>query len=338
MGDVAMTIPVLLAFTQQYPDVKITVLSRAFFKPFFEGIANVSFFEADVKGKHKGVKGLYKLSQELKELELTAVADLHNVLRSNILKLFLKIQGLKVIQINKGRSEKKALTRSQNKTLKPLKTTHERYAEVFNKLGFSIQLDSSHLLPKRSLTQNLNALIGFSAQKWIGIAPFAAFEGKKYPLDLMEKVIAALNASGNYKLLLFGGGKRESDILNNLESKYATAVNMAGKTSFEEELALISNLDVMLAMDSGNAHLSAMFGVPTITLWGVTHPYAGFYPYAQPKENALLADREQYPFIPTSVYGNKFPEGYENAMRSILPETIIELLEKKISIKKRPRD
>ena len=86
---------------------------------------------------------------------------------------------------------------------------------------------------------------------------------------------------------------------------------------------VISNLDVMLSMDSGNAHMAAMLGVKVITIWGVTHPYAGFAPFNQPVENCLLADRTQYPKIPTSVYGNKYPKGYENAIASISPKEII---------------
>ena len=88
-------------------------------------------------------------------------------------------------------------------------------------------------------------------------------------------------------------------------------------------MPIIVNLDVMLAMDSGNAHLASFFGIPTVTLWGVTHPYAGFYPFGQDIENALLADRAKFPLIPTSVYGNKMPIGYSDAMRTILPEDII---------------
>jgi ADP-heptose:LPS heptosyltransferase len=52
---------------------------------------------------------------------------------------------------------------------------------------------------------------------------------------------------------------------------------MAGKLKLQQELQLISNLDVMLSMDSG-MHIAAMLGVKVITLWGATHPYAGFYP------------------------------------------------------------
>ena len=84
-----MTVPVLRALTQKYPDLKITVLTRAFFKPFFRDLKNVDVYSADLKGKHKGVLGLYKLSKELNTFKFDAVADLHNVLRSKILKLFL---------------------------------------------------------------------------------------------------------------------------------------------------------------------------------------------------------------------------------------------------------
>lgn len=102
---------------------------------------------------------------------------------------------------------------------------------------------------------------------------------------------------------------------------------MAGKIKFQQELQLISNLDVMLSMDSGNAHIAAMLGVKVITLWGATHPYAGFLPFNQSFENALTSDRNQYPQLPTSVYGNKTVEGYQDAMRSISPNEIVQKIQ-----------
>jgi ADP-heptose:LPS heptosyltransferase len=88
-------------------------------------------------------------------------------------------------------------------------------------------------------------------------------------------------------------------------------------------LGLISNLQVMLSMDSANGHLAAIYGVPVVTLWGATHPYLGFTPFQQPFENSLLPNREQYPFLPTSVYGKKQVKGYENAMQTIAPEVVV---------------
>ncbi len=331
MGDVAMTVPVIKAMIRTYPSIQITVVSRAFLKPVFDGIPNVSFYTADVKGRHKGIFGLYKLYKELKALQIDVVADLHNVLRSKILGAYFKMSGFKVCKIDKGRAEKKALTRTKDKTFKQLRTTHERYADVFKEIGYNISLAKEDVLEQRKLTKKITIFTGEDQKKWIGIAPFAAFEGKTYPFELIEEVIVKLNATNQYKIILFGGpaDKKQLAVLSN---SYENAINCAGLFTFEEELALISNLDIMLSMDSGNAHLAAMFGRKVITIWGVTHPFAGFYPFGQPQENALLADREKYPLLPTSIYGNKFPEGYESVMKTITPkavfEKIVEVIEK----------
>ncbi|NMH89311.1 glycosyltransferase family 9 protein [Flavivirga algicola] len=318
MGDVAMTVPVLRAFSQQYPNVKITILTREFFEPFFRDLSNISVFHAEIKGKHKGVLGLYRLSKELKKLGVEIVADLHNVLRSNILKFLLV--GKPFIQIDKGRKEKKALI--SGKAFKALKTTHQRYADVFEKLGFKIDLSNLEFPKKRTLSNKCQDLLEGSSRRKIGIAPFAAHESKMYPLGLMKEVIKMISL--NYQVVLFGGGEKEIEILNDFEHEFDNVVNIAGKLSLDEELDIISNLEVMLSMDSGNAHIAAMLGVKVVTIWGVTHPYAGFAPFNQPEAYGLLSDRKQFPKIPTSVYGNRYPESYKEVSRSILPETIVE--------------
>ncbi|MEL0455253.1 glycosyltransferase family 9 protein [Flavobacteriaceae bacterium SZ-1-7] len=317
MGDVAMTVPVLHALTKQHPDLNITVLTRAFFAPFFRDIPNVNVAIAEVDTKHKGVFGLYKLARALNKSKFYVVADLHNVLRTKILKKFLRCK--RFISIDKGRKEKRELT--SGKIFKPLRTTHQRYADVFSALGYVVDLSNPSFPDKAILSENLQELIGDKAEKLIGIAPFAAHEGKMYPLELIKIVIEEI--SKNYKVILFGGGEKEEAILNDLQKAYKNVISLAGKLTLEEEMDIISNLDLMVSMDSGNAHIAAMLGVKTITIWGVTHPYAGFAPFNQPEDYALLADRNQFPKIPTSVYGNKYPEHYKEAAGSVSPETII---------------
>ncbi len=313
MGDVAMTVPVIRAFVKQNPTVKITVLTRPFFAPFFDDIKNTSVFTAHFNAEHKGVNGLFKLSKQLKKLKIDAVADLHNVLRTRILKMFLVSKPF--IEIDKGRTEKKALV--TGKEFKQLKTTHQRYANVFNKLGFKVSIDNPTLPEKAKINDSISKLIQDTKKPLVGIAPFAQYQSKEYPLELMEKVINELSKSNKYTILLFGGGKKEIKVLDGIDEQYKNVINVAGKLPFKDELDLISNLKLMVSMDSGNAHIAAMYGIEVITLWGVTHPYAGFYPFNQNKDNALLSDKEKYPKIPTSVYGNKFPKGYEDAMESI---------------------
>jgi len=326
MGDVAMTVPVLRAFVKQYPNVKITVISRPFFKPFFETIPNVSFFAFDEKERHKGFPGLIRLFADLKPLKIDAFADLHNVLRSKVVRTLFALSGKKVAAVDKGRAEKKALTRTENKIFKQLPTMFERHVSVFEQLGFAVDLSNPQFPEKAILSAEIRAIIGENYQKLIGIAPFAQYESKVYPLNLMQEVIAQLAQNPSNKILLFGGGKKEIEIVDAISKPYANVINMAGKIKFQQELQLISNLDVMLSMDSGNAHIAAMLGVKVVTLWGATHPFAGFSPFNQPLENALVSDREKYPLLPTSVYGNKKVEGYENAMRTISVDSILNVL------------
>lgn len=330
MGDVAMSVPVIRALSQQHPNCKITVLSKPFLKPLFDGIPNVTFYSADVRAKHKGIKGLYELFKELRELNITHVADFHNVLRSKILRSFFTMTQAKIAVIDKGRAEKKALTRKENKVFKQLKTSHQRYADVLGKLGFNIDLKSPKPVLKNQLSDSITNLVGAKKMTWIGIAPFAAFEGKAYPLDLMEKVIKDV-AKTSEKVLLFGGGKKEIQLLDQIQKKFENVISIAGKLTFKEELDLISHLDLMLSMDSGNAHLAAMQNVKTITIWGVTHPYAGFAPFNQPAEYTILPDLKKYPAIPCSIYGNKVFEGYEEVMKSIPPETIVKKIKAVLS-------
>ena len=317
MGDVAMTVPVLRAFSLQYPNVKITVVSRPFFKPFFDDIENITFFPIVLKERHKGFF-------DLRKLNIDAVVDLHNVLRSKIITILFALNGKKVAALDKGRKDKKALTKLAIKTISPTKTMFDRHCETFEKLGFPLHLETPVFPEKAILSEEIIKITGKKQENWIGIAPFAQYESKVYPTDLMQQVIDELAENGPNKILLFGGGSKEIKKLNQLKNNHKNVIVLAGKTNLKAELDIISNLNIMLSMDSGNAHIAAMLGVKVITLWGATHPFAGFQPFHQPDDFSLTSDNKQYPFLPTSVYGNKKVNGYENVMRTILLSQVIE--------------
>ncbi|MCW3119328.1 MAG: ADP-heptose--LPS heptosyltransferase RfaF, partial [Chitinophagaceae bacterium] len=119
-GDVAMTVPVLHSFQKKYPGVRLTILINKRLAPLFKGLDAQLIF-AETKTEHKGFAGLFKLFTQLNATNTNnpfdAVADLHNVLRSQIIRGLYKIKGIKTAAIDKGRVEKKALTRKENKIL-----------------------------------------------------------------------------------------------------------------------------------------------------------------------------------------------------------------------------
>ena len=316
LGDVALTIPVLLAFTAAYPNHRIIVCTRPGFAPIFDQIPNIEVLPAALEEENKGVPGLFRLYRRIAEIKPDHILDAHNVLRTKILRLLNGFKAIPYHVLDKARVEKRELTREERKIWHPLPHTTDRYANLFKTAGFPLSLSDQHVLAKRTI-RNSSLRNELQGKILIGIAPFAAHSAKMYDLELLEKVVAWLSSRQNCRVLLFGGGLKEQNRVQIWEEKYSNCINLIGRYAFEEELDVISQLNLMLTMDSANGHLSAIFGVPTLTLWGVTHPYAGFGPFGQPEANSLLADRSRYPAIPTSIYGNQYPPGYENAINTI---------------------
>jgi len=247
------------------------------------------------------------------------------VLRTKVLTFLFKRKGKTVATLDKLRDKRAALTAPVKKQFEPMPHVTQQYAAVFAQLGYPANL-SNPVFPEREvLTEDITSTIGTKTGTWIGIAPFAQHKGKVYPKDLMQQVIDRLAAQPNTTVLLFGGGKDEAHSLKKFAGgKQNIVVIAGGKFNLKQELKVISNLDVMLSMDSANGHMAAMLGTKVVTLWGATHPYLGFVPFMQPESRQLLANREQYPALPTSVYGNKEVKGYEDAMRTITPNAVVD--------------
>ena len=320
LGDIALLVPVFRALFKTYPQLQLILVSRPFVQPIFEEFDRLSFVPMDPE-EVKGIRGIFRFYRQLRRLRPTAVADLHSVLRTHLLRLLFQFSGTSVQKIDKGRTAKKQLTRPQNKRWMPLQHTVFRYADVFFRLGWPVEVPQQQEPQNLPLPENLPEALQLSKQPWIGIAPFASFPGKCYPLDALQKVMAYL--AQNHQLLLFGAGPQELSQMEVWAKAYPNVFNICKDLNFKQQLQLISHLDLMIAMDSANGHLAANSGVFVLSLWGLTHPYAGFAPFGQGHQN-LTADREKFPQIPTSVYGNKMPAGYENAFRTIAPQVVIE--------------
>jgi ADP-heptose:LPS heptosyltransferase len=326
MGDVAMTVPVVYSLATQYPDIRITVLSRNFARPFFEGLApNVSFMEADVKTEYRGVKGLNTLYRRLVAKQFTKVADLHNVLRSEYLRLRFNMGRYRVEHINKHRSQKRSLTTAHHKVFKQLPTSFQNYADVFAKLGYPVKVQFKSIFPEEGGDLNLlPSNIGQKAadEQWIGIAPTAAHRAKEYPMEKMKEVIRLLTE--NYpkaRLFLFGRGQREERLFKEWCQQFTQCLSVDSHLEkLQQELILMSHLDVMVSMDSANMHLASLTATPVVSVWGATHPYAGFMGWNQSEENAVQTELN---CRPCSIYGNRpCKRGDLACLNNIKPEQV----------------
>ena len=384
MGDVAMTVPVVKSLAQQYPDLRITVLSKPFARTLFDGLApNVSFMGADIKGEYHGIKGLNALYRRLTAKNFTAIADLHSILRSSYLRMRFNFDRYRVAHIDKHRAMRRALTATNNKQLVQLPTPFEGYADVLAQLGYPVNINFTSIFPpeggdlkliapfingkskgeeEKKLSEREKAIREETAcegaeakilseekegkreeekvlsekeeeevkaeslkprgEKWIGIAPFAAHKGKIYPLEKMERVIELLlEREPNCRIFLFGGGAEERELLTQWESRHDRCT-CALLGSLYNELVLMSHLDTMVSMDSANMHLASLTGTRVVSVWGATHPFAGFMGWNQSPADAV---QTTLPCRPCSIFGNKpCLHGDYPCLNSITPEEIVE--------------
>lgn len=329
-----MLVPVVNSLAVQYPDVRITVLSRPFARPFFENMApNVGFMSADLKKEYKGITGLNALYRRLQAKHFTHIADMHGVLRSQYLRMRFVLSNYKVEHIDKHRKEKRHLISGDNAYHHQLPSSFRNYADVLERLGFPCSPNFHSIFKEgRGNLRLLPAEIGEKKtfNKWIGIAPFAAHKGKIYPLEKMEEVVnLIIKAHPNCRIFLFHGKGEETDKMKEWENKYqqvTSASSLLGGIS--DELILMSHLNVMISMDSANMHLASLVACPVVSIWGATHRYAGFLGWQQKVENIVELDLK---CRPCSVYGNiPCQLGTYECLTGITPQMVLNKVEKVI--------
>ena len=316
LGDVALTIPVLKTFLANNKEVSVVMASEKQLAGLFEGIERLEFEGFDLKAEYKGFLGIFRIFNTLrKKHDFSLVADLHGVIRTHVLRFLFEAGRRKTEVINKGRIEKYALVRKENKIFRPLPHATERYADVFRRLGFTINLPQAD-----------GILHGSDAQKSvvkIGFAPFAKHAAKMYPLDKFKELVQYFDKAP-YELYFFGGKGAERLLLADWEEKFTRAVPFPAVHSMADELRLMKQMAVMVTMDSANMHLASLVNVPVVSLWGPTHPYAGFYGHRQDPLNAIQVHLS---CRPCSVFGNSTCwRGDHACMEQITPSMVEEKL------------
>ena len=341
LGDVAMLAPVVREAAEQNKDCEFTVLSKVACGALFEGLAeNVKFIGADVKGEYKGLSGLLRLFKELHAQHFDCVVDMHDVLRTKVLRKLFRLHGYEVHKINKHRELRRLITaEGDKKQLRQLPTAFENYQSALRECGLNgnVNVNGNHRFA--SVNYQLSTV---NCQLKIGIAPFAAHQGKIYPLEKMEEVIVNVNGNvnGNYynaegekevnvnvpvpvQIFLFGGGDEELAIMRRWAEKYDNVRLAADEChGLKEELELMKKLDVMVSMDSANMHLASLVGTRVVSIWGATHPYAGFLGWGQRMDDCV--QRDDLKCRPCSIYGNKPCMRGDMACMQIDPKEVVE--------------
>lgn len=324
MGDVALVTPSLRGMKSQYPHVKITMLTRSPFEQFFYSIGDTELFVADFREKHKGVAGMIRLFNDLRKRgKIDRVIDLHDVTRTKFLRLLFLLTGVPSSVIDKGRPDKRRITGGKKKV--KLKHSGERYMDVFERAGYRLKyVEGPWIIPSIEAQKKISALVTESGVRQIGVAPYAKHPLKCWPEGYMERLLEMISVRIEARFWLFGG-KEETASLRALNARVKGSVLVAGTLTLGEELALMSRLDLMIAMDSSNMHMAALAGTNVLSIWGATDPITGFGAWQQPEEFSIRIPFEELDCRPCTVYGKGKCRRKDFAcMNRMTPEKVFE--------------
>jgi ADP-heptose:LPS heptosyltransferase len=318
IGDVAMTVHAVRSLREKYPDLGITLGTRKRLAGFYEGVKNINFLFFPEKA---GICDIFRFVSKAKSTGFDFTADLQNNLRTTIIRLLMRLGGSKVASYKQMTIAKWRVRRRFRKDLTPLRNNVLRFCDVFAALGFPV--------PDPEVIREVRPVpAGFGSKKgiWAGIAPFSRKEKKIYPLDSCAELIRLMSSRFD-KVFIFSGPGKEKMFCEEMMSIFPCVETVFGRTDLAGETALISNLDILVTMDSATMHMATLTGAPYVAIWGGTHPSTGYSAYgADWKRNYIQVD---LPCRPCSSYGEgSCRYGDFHCLEMISPNMIIQQIEK----------
>ncbi len=307
LGDVTLLVPVLQHLATRHPDKRITLVSKPHLAPLFEPLA-VDFFPVDLKGKHQGIRGLWRLAGQIHRAyrrEGYHVFDQHAVLRTYLLGFFLSLRGKTVWRLQKDRSGRKALTTSPPKKLNFLPHVTQRYWHTFYRGGL-VEADAPATWPVPVYPMAKTTAAWWAQHRGglnLAFAPTAAHASKRWPRDYSVQLLRHWAREKEARVWLLGAPGEKAELQALLRESGAAGGVLAGRYSFDQEIALLKEMDALVAMDSFNMHLGALAAVPLLVIWGGTHPAAGFAPVSTGPQEHLAVPQEELACRPCSIYG-----------------------------------
>lgn len=335
LGDVTMTHPVIRRAIELNPKVEIHFLTRKNFSFIMDSIPGVKVLGHEFDPGIRGFVQLVRICFSLRMESYDAVVDLHGNLRSACIGWFLRMSGIPVFKIDKGRKEKKKYIGTQPQSRMTLRHHYLRYADVFRAAGVDLpeEIESYETVrwPEDPVQEKeLGRLIdehGWRGRPLIGLAAFARHIWKEYPAEKSENLLKKIldEADSESLIFLIGGGDRENQIMEQWQSLYPDRIKLLhAYMPLRLQVRFFSRLSVLMTMDSANLHLASLSGVPRIiSVWGPTHADLGFGPSAGPRHTLVQIDPVQLSCRPCSVFGNKECSRGDHACMHMIDEQII---------------
>jgi ADP-heptose:LPS heptosyltransferase len=306
IGDIVLTTPVIRTVKTQVDNAEVHFATKIGYKALLESnpyIDKVHYLEDDLR----------KLISQLRKEEFDFIIDLHNNLRTRVIKLAL---GVKSSSFDKLNLEKWLMV---NFKIDKLPHIHivERYLAAAAPLGVkndSLGLD--YFIPEKDQVP-ADWLPAEMRSGYVAYAIGAQHFTKKLPLERMIELCGKINRP----IVLLGGkedfdnGEKVRGFFEQNPNGKTTIYNACGKFNLNQSASIVKQANYVFSHDTGLMHIAAAFRKEIFSVWGNTIPLFGMYPY---RTRFSVLENNKLSCRPCSKIGyDKCPKGHFRCMYDI---------------------
>jgi ADP-heptose:LPS heptosyltransferase len=306
IGDIVLTTPVLRCLKTQMPEVQIHYCTKRSYKTILEANPYIDQF-------HFLEESVNELAEELKKEKFDLVLDLHNNLRTRILKFKLNVSSRSFEKLN---WEKWLLV---NLKIDKMPRLHivDRYLKTVEHLAVNNDgAGLDYFIPKGQEI-DLKTLPKIFKSGYEVYAIGGQHETKKMPLPKMKELLAYITQP----LILLGGKEDQENGLAleqyaKTELKRNNVLDLCGKQGLNQSASIIQQANKVYTHDTGMMHVAAAFKKEVICIWGNTVPKFGMYPYQTKHQNWEVSNLSCRPC--SKIGFDKCPKGHFKCMNEQL--------------------
>lgn len=278
VGDAIMSTPAIHAVRRQFPAAEITLLAKPWVVPVFTHSPDIdAIMTYEAADRHRGAKGLWRLAGDIRKGRFDTAILFQNAFEAAFLVWLARVPR-RVGFTTDGRS---LLLTDRIRTWRPLKQGHlvDYYRGLIVGAGWPAEDRRLRLTlvteEIRTAEGSLEDLGHDLNRPLVGINPGATFgTAKRWPADRFVQVCRELRRSMGATTLVFGGpgeaalGREIADAVGD------GCINLCGRTTLREAMALIGQCRLFITNDSGLMHVAAALDVPQVAIIGPTDPTA----------------------------------------------------------------
>lgn len=323
IGDIVLTSPVIRAVRNKYPESFISMIIR---EEFASLIADCPYLNEVITLKKN--ENISSLVNRIKENKYDIIIDIHSNLRSLYLDYTLSAE--KRLIYKKNILKRWLLLNFHLNLLGKKSNVIDNYFEALKPIGIENDNRGLEIWANRSDEEKAEEFLKKYVNNkvlLIGLAPFAHWKTKCWPLDYYLKLINDLSKKIDCRFIIFGGPGDIEKLGSTFENSANKPIIGINELNLMGQAALIKKCRYFVGNDTGLMHVADAVNIPMITFFGPTVKEFGFAPVGK---NSVVLSRDLN-CRPCSLHGSdRCPKGTLECLKAILPEEVVNMILKNI--------